>query len=106
MKLVKIILTYVLAVPSIILTVSVSFLAIREVLYRSTGRLTEMSKHYVLTDKQAIIFNSIDGLYEIVVLFILIRWLYKKKYNLALIASVVVLIIFLVMAHIADGWRR
>lgn len=104
---IKIVLAYLLAVPIILLIIlPVSFFAVREVLYRSMGKMTDMSRLYSLTDRQAIIFNSIDSLYEIAVIFILVRWLYKKKYTWVIIASVLVLIIFFVLAHIEDGWRK
>ena len=106
MKVLKVVVAYLLAVPTILLTLAVSFFAVREVLYRSMGKMTGMSIHYSLTDRQAIIFNSIDGLYEIAVIFILVRFLYKKKYNWVIIASVLALIIGFVLAHIEDGWRK
>jgi hypothetical protein len=106
MKVAKIIIAYILAIPSILAYSILVFFALREVLYRSFGWQSEMSKLYTLTDKQAIIYNSIDGSFDVIVVVVLIKWLYKKKYNWIIIASFLVWIIFFIMAHIEGAWRR
>lgn len=106
MRLAKVIFAFVLAVPRMILSEFGWFITLREVIYRSAGKQTDMSKLYTLTDKEAIILNSVDFVWEVLVFVMLLRWLIQKKYNNVIIAAIIVWAVFFAEAHFEEAWRK
>ena len=105
MKAVKII-TYILSIIFLLYLLTGLFLNLREVIYRSNGMQTEMSKFYNFSDKQSIIINSIECVYKIFATVLLIWFLYKRKFNKALIVCGLILLIFFTLAYLEQPWVK
>jgi hypothetical protein len=101
-----IILCYFLSAITILSCVLLAFFALQEVYNRAKGIPTELGHLYKLTDKQSIIFNSVDGVFHLGVSILIGRWLLKKKYRKCIIASISLWIVFFLLAYLEEGLRR
>jgi mannose/fructose/N-acetylgalactosamine-specific phosphotransferase system component IID len=89
LRIIKIIFSYSIVGFTVVLSLIGVFISFREALYRGIGIETENARIYILTKWQAIIYNSIGCLFNITLIFFLSFLLYKKRYNWAIIATII-----------------